>query len=123
MKKQLFALAALVIAIGALAFTFPSKRASETFIFNGDPTVSGDVSTLSNWSRFTGTVNCPGGNQKACVITSVDELYYDASFNLNATAIAPEQVMTISQGSFTSGGSTTYYATSPASGTTDNQQR
>lgn len=123
MKRYFSGLAAVVIAVAALAFTFPTKLATSNFQFLGDPQVSGEVSDVTKWQRYTGTINCPGTDQAACIITGVDEVYYDNSFNLNVSASAPEQVMSISESPYTDAGLTTYFATSPASGSVDNKNR
>ena len=123
MKKYLFGLFAIIIAVGAVAFKTPAKFSTANFQFTGDATVQSQVEDPANWVRLTGSLSCTGGDQKACKITAIDEAYYDANFILNKTATFPEQVMTIGATSFVGGSSTTYYVSSNASGSRDNKDQ
>lgn len=95
MKKYLFGLSAIVLAVASVAFTTPKPTATSTFIFQGDITSATDVADKTLWSEAN--ISCPGGNEAACKIV-VDELYYhfDSGLGqnvLNLTATAPEQVL------------------------------
>lgn len=82
MKKYLFGILAVVLAIGFSAFTKPAKKNNKTgvyvFAITTSPTTEGIVSNLDNWSKL-GLVDddfsCPDQvDQMACQI-QVDEQF------------------------------------------------
>jgi hypothetical protein len=71
MKKYLFGLSAILLAVGAVAFTRPPA----TFTFKYDLTTytQAQVQSISNWSLAIGP-GCDGTDRKACQI-EVEETY------------------------------------------------
>ena len=70
MKKYLFGMLAIVLAIGFSAFTKPAKSTNPRFRYdapNGSYLVA-DVIDESNWIPLTGDLTCNLDLKKACVI-------------------------------------------------------
>jgi hypothetical protein len=81
MKKYLFGILALVVAIGFSAFTAAPKKPTSTFqlVFTGDYTGNDNqVADLSKWQDdgFFNPAGCSSlsTDQKACILV-VDEMY------------------------------------------------
>jgi hypothetical protein len=96
MKKYLFGMLAIALAVGFSAFTKPAKENSKFatyyFEFIGTPSVASDLETeTSTYWRYLGTsnsVSCPTPDQdKVCVIR-VDEDHIDGTNLQNVTIIA-----------------------------------
>jgi hypothetical protein len=74
MKKYLFGLSAIVLAIAFSAFTKPNF-ATEKFRFTGDPNIEGQIEDVTKWVRVA-SLDCPTNvNDKVCEII-VNDLYY-----------------------------------------------
>jgi hypothetical protein len=88
MKKYLFGLLAITIAIGAVAFTNP-KRATKTFRYKLSTYAQNDVQSKANW-EFVSSQSCNnlGTLDAACKIV-VDEAYFHETtpgvFELNTS--------------------------------------
>jgi hypothetical protein len=83
MKKYLFGILALTLAIGFSAFTTAKKTLTYTFTLDRVPTAESDIETTSlvdgklvytNWDRTAGLVECSAGEQRGCTIL-VDAKY------------------------------------------------
>ncbi|NML23009.1 hypothetical protein HHL16_19180 [Pseudoflavitalea sp. G-6-1-2] len=68
MKKYLIGTLAVVLAIGAVAFTAPSKKANTYVQFVGNPATLTDVQDQTQWEQAVGTPSCDLVNRKACRI-------------------------------------------------------
>jgi hypothetical protein len=129
MKRYVSGLLAIVIAVGALAFTFPGKLATANFRFNGDPELEADVENVTNkWVEFAGTITCTGDNQEACTVLNVPDQYYQnigGVNKLNAATSGAELDFELVAAPFNSGGITTYHvSTIPlGSGSVDDKNR
>lgn len=111
MKKYLGSLIAVIIAIGAVAFTAPANKA-DTYVFEyAGPNTPGEVQELENW-EFVGKnlQPCDGENEKACRIFVSEENVDDTQ---NPTAL--QSFVTITEGISTSG---VYVSTISGQGTT-----
>jgi hypothetical protein len=73
MKKYLFGVFAIALAVGFSAFTQPAKMVNVRFKIQVDPTSALAVQEKSNWQLYTGS-NCTGTDFKACTI-EVDPQY------------------------------------------------
>lgn len=76
MKNYFLGLAAIIIAIGAAAYTSPEvkvKPQSYTFYFTGDPLSSGEVADVSKWSTTPTENECGEEDNKACQIAVDDD--------------------------------------------------
>ncbi|MBL7735886.1 MAG: hypothetical protein JNL51_10520 [Chitinophagaceae bacterium] len=75
MKNYFLGLAAIIIAIGAAAYTSPEvkvKPQSYTFYFTGDPSSPGEVADESKWSITPTENDCGSTQNKACQIVVDD---------------------------------------------------
>jgi hypothetical protein len=99
MKKYLFGLSAIALAVAFTAFTMPNKAkrstTNEVFAFNyaaGSSLLKGDVETESYWvydAAQSLTTGCTGNTNQACKI-EVDPAFIDATVTphvLNSSAI------------------------------------
>ncbi|HRE50623.1 MAG TPA: hypothetical protein PK339_04325 [Flavitalea sp.] len=75
MKNYFLGLAAIIIAIGAAAYTSPEvkvKPQSYTFYFTGNPLLDTDVADESKWSITPTENECEEEDNKACQIVVDD---------------------------------------------------
>lgn len=73
MKKYLFGLFAVALAIGSFAFTMPkSVKAQVVVAFVGDLDDQASVQDESLWEKVSVAPSCDGTNDKACMI-QIDE--------------------------------------------------
>jgi hypothetical protein len=135
MKKYLFGLFAIALAIGFSAFTMSAKKLTTAdFIFDetlGSRTVLSDIQDPLNYKEAT-TESCTGGDEVACRINGVDQNYWHTSNGvklLNASSAdfdsGTDAVMSITAGTFHINGTTDTYYVSTASSFSglDNKQR
>jgi hypothetical protein len=135
MKKYLFGLLAVALAISFSAYTTSANNlTTANFIFDeslGNRNVQSDVNDPFNY-REAVSETCPGGDEVACRINGVDEAYWNTTWGpklLNAFVIdfdsQTDALMHISSADFhIQNTSDTYYVTSASSFTTiDNKQR
>ncbi len=76
MKRYIFGLMAIVVAVTSVAFTNPVKKnkpLSYTFYFTGNPLTPGDVEDESKWSLTSPGNECAGAENKACRIVVDDD--------------------------------------------------
>lgn len=99
MKKYFLGLAAVVFALGAVAFTNPKivGKDQTTFEFyyqapGGTDFSDGSVKTLSNWTPSS--IDCSGGDVKACNIT-VQSAYVDTAPNPDVLRTSGSNVLSI----------------------------
>jgi hypothetical protein len=111
MKKYLFGLSAIVLAVGAVAFTKP--RATFTFKYDLSTFTQAQVQSNSNWSLGSGA-DCDATDRKACQM-EVDEAYTHLEgsnrvlntvgnvISINASLYNPDQTYYVSSGTGISG--------------------
>jgi hypothetical protein len=125
MKKYLFGLFAIILAIYFSSFTIPSKKlAAADFMFDeniGSRYIQSDVQDVLDWVE-AGSIHCAGGDEVACRIGGVSELYWHISGGakiLNRTAQegdGGDAAMSITAAAFHISGTTgTYYVSNASS--------
>lgn len=77
MKKYMFGLFALALAVSFAAFTTaPVKFAPFDLKFQGTPTIQTSVELQTNWTDQAAPVNCTDLTNKACILR-IDDQYVD----------------------------------------------
>jgi hypothetical protein len=78
MKKYLFSVLAVAIAVVAFSFTTmpdSGKRVTYHFTFIGDVTSEAQVENEQDYWQLTSTPICDGVNQKACELLDIPESF------------------------------------------------
>lgn len=78
MKRYAFALIALVVAIGAVAFTTARVNKDFRLKATASPLVQADVNNPYNWEEAV-SITCDGQLEQPCRITNVAPAYYHGS--------------------------------------------
>ena len=86
MKKYLFGLFAIALAIGFSSFQMKKTTFSARFIYGGPSFSQGNVQTLSYWT-IDNTTTCSDNQNKPCTFTVTDETYSDGTNPTGVTIV------------------------------------
>jgi len=90
MKKYIFGIISVALAVGFSAFTIPQKRANTTLTFVGDATNQTSVQTNGNYQDL-GSTSCATPQDRICTITVDEANVVNGSLDPNVTITTSEQ--------------------------------
>ncbi|NML23008.1 hypothetical protein HHL16_19175 [Pseudoflavitalea sp. G-6-1-2] len=115
MKKYLIGTLAVVLAIGAAAFTAPTAKATTYVQFVGNPSIMADVQDQVNWEQAVGIPSCDLIVRKACRIQIDDSKLITNPINpMEPKTLDPTKVTSIN---VSHGIDNVYYVPTNLSGT------